>query len=137
MCTGAFAPVSSPNYVRYAVYAVSGKRFAGKPASCLPARRLHKKEDTGACAPVHLHLYPLPIMSDMPYMLFPGRGFYPDRVRIESAQNYTVLSLCPHWIREEILIGQADAFIKARFCFPAHGFRLRDVKKLARSSVGF
>ena len=32
-----------------------------------------KKEDTGACAPVHLHLYPLPIMSDMPYMLFPGR----------------------------------------------------------------
>ena len=51
----------------------------------------HKKEDTGACAPVHLHLYPLPIMSDMPYMLFPGRYELrhtnpdnPGSIRIES-----------------------------------------------------
>jgi hypothetical protein len=51
----------------------------------------HKKEDAGACAPVHLHLYPLPIMSDMPYMLFPGRYELrhtnpdnPGSIRIES-----------------------------------------------------
>lgn len=40
---------------------------------------------------VHVHLYPLPIMSDMPYMLFPGRYELrhtnpdnPGSIRIES-----------------------------------------------------